>query len=54
MFGSLTERQLIAFAIFLALVATIVYLWRRARRRREPNPHLRIDLLGGDRGEPRD
>lgn len=44
----MTERQLIAYAILVVLLAIgAVLLWRRSRRgRRTPDAHLRIDLLG--------
>lgn len=50
----MTERHLIAYAILLLplLIGAAVLLWRRGRRgRRAPDPHLRIDLLGGEDSE---
>ena len=46
----MTERHLIAYAILLLVIAGAAIFWRRRRRRvrRGPEPHLRIDLLGGD------
>jgi hypothetical protein len=46
------ERHLIAYSIlFLFLLTALVLWWRSRRQRRDSDPHLRIDLLGGERGE---
>jgi hypothetical protein len=51
----MTERHLIAYAILLLLLIGAVALWRVARgprrRRRAPEPHLRIDLIGDESEE---
>ncbi len=48
------ERHLIAYAILLLLLTAAIALWRRSRRiRRAPDPHLRIDLIGGGGAEER-
>jgi ABC-type nickel/cobalt efflux system permease component RcnA len=48
----MTERHLMAYAILLLVLIGAFLLWRRSRRvRRAPEPHMRIDLLGGEAEE---
>jgi hypothetical protein len=43
-----TERHLIAYAILILFLLGLVAMWCRKRRiRREPDAHLRIDLIEG-------
>ena len=49
----MTERHLLAYAILLLVLIGAFLLWRRSRRVRSASePHMRIDLLGGEGEDP--